>query len=121
MKKKNQSSVSEADQKKLAEQLDITFAAAAEALSLKTELIEYCEWDEEQASNIIKDFSDTIENLAEYGKYDDSFEYKDFEHLIKLNMKSQTSDEQFKILMKLLKSEATEQIKSSLLNKKTDN
>lgn len=66
------------------------------------------------------DFSSVIENLAEYGKYDDAFEYSDFEHLIKVNMKMSTTNEQFKILMKLLEAEAVEQIKNKFQNKSNE-
>lgn len=102
-----------ADRKKLAEQLDITFSAAAEAMSLRTALIECCDWDDEQANGILQDFTETIETLAEYGKYNNSFEYKDFENLLKINMKVKVTDEQFAVLMKLLRAEATEQIKNT--------
>ena len=101
------------DRKKFADALDISLSAAVQAISTRTELVEECDWDEELASSIINDFIKTTGDIAIGSSYDKSILDEDLMNLVRLNMKIKVTDNQFKVLAKLLMLEAVQQIRDN--------
>ena len=95
------------------DELEEILSDSAKQMSLRMQLIDACEWDEERAIKILNNTFKVYEDLYEYSKHDSNLikNYSQFLDLVRVNLneslEEDATDTEFDAVLELLDHEIT--------------
>jgi hypothetical protein len=95
------------------DELEEAFSESAKQMSLRTQLVDACEWDEERAIQILNNTFKVYEDLYEYSKHDSDLiqSYPQFLDLVRINLNESleeaATDTEFNAVLELIDHEIT--------------
>jgi len=91
---------------KLIHNFEEQFSELAKQYSLRMELVEACDWDEEAALELYEKAFEAVQDLWEYSQHDGELikNNEDFMKLLKSNLPKQTTNLQAEVVVKILDS-----------------
>lgn len=89
---------------KLIDDLEEQFAPIAHEYSLRMELVEACDWDEDAALELFEKAYVAMKDLWEYSKHDPKLikDNDDFTKLLKANLPVETTDNQAEVVIRII-------------------
>jgi len=89
---------------KLTHDFEEQFSEIAKQYSLRMELVEACDWDEDAALRLYEKAFEAVQDLWEYSQHDDSLikNNDDFMELLKANLPEQTTNLQAEVVIKII-------------------